>query len=140
MQIVKQGDVFTMYVSMKGEPLHPVGASVELHLEEPFYVGLGAVSHDVNTTDKVDFAHVSLQRTAPASTTARQVVYSTLQTISINDQFRRGMVIRTVPARIDSPNWAPDGKSIYVHEGGRIQRIPYLNPPAGRAAADHRHG
>jgi Tol biopolymer transport system component/catechol 2,3-dioxygenase-like lactoylglutathione lyase family enzyme len=130
-QIVKQGDVFTMYVSMKGEPFHPVGASVELHLEEPFYVGLGAVSHDVSTTDKVEFTRVSLQRTAPAPTTARQVVYSTLQTISINDQFRRAMVIRTMPARIDSPNWAPDGKSIYVHEGGRIQRIPYLNPPAG---------
>lgn len=132
-RIVKQGDVFTMYVSMSGEPLHQVGASVELHLEEPFYVGLGAVSHDVNTTDKVEFAHVSLQRTAPVPTTARQVLYSTLQTISVNDQFRRGMVIRTMPARIDSPNWAPDGKSIYVHEGGRIQRIPYLNPPAGGA-------
>jgi TolB protein len=130
-QIVKQGDVFTMYLSMKGEPLHPVGASVELHLEEPFYVGLGAVSHDANTTDKVDFARVTLARSAPVATTAKQVLRSTLQTISVNDQFRRGMVIRTMPARIDSPNWAPDGKSIYVHEGGRIQRIPYLDPPAG---------
>jgi TolB protein len=132
-QIVKQGDVFSLYVSMKGEPLHPVGASVELHLEEPFYVGLGAVSHDVNTTDKVEFAHVSLQRTAPAATTAKQVLYSTLQTISINDQFRRAIVIRTVPGRMDSANWAPDGKSIYVHEAGKIQRIPYLDPPAGGA-------
>jgi len=130
-QIVKQGDVFTMYVSMKGEPLHPVGASVELHFEEPFYVGLGAVSHDVNTTDKVEFAHVSLQRTAPVAKTAKQVLYSTLQTISINDQFRRGIVIRTVPGRMDSANWAPDGKSIYVREAGRIQRVPYLDPPAG---------
>jgi TolB protein len=130
-RIVKQGDVFTMYVSMKGEPLHPVGASVELHLEEPFYVGLGAVSHDVNTTDEVEFARVSLQRSAPVATTAKQVVYSTLQTISINDQFRRAMVVRSIPAHTDSPNWAPDGKSIYVHEAGRIQRIPYLNPPAG---------
>jgi TolB protein len=129
--IVKRGDNFTLYLSMKGEPLHPVGASVELHLEEPFYVGLGAVSHDVNTTDTVEFAHVNLQRTAPVPTTVKQVEYSTLQTISINDQFRRGMVIRSVPAHIDSPNWAPDGKSIYVHEGGHIQRIPYLNPPAG---------
>jgi len=132
-QIVKQGDTFTMYVSMRGEPLHPVGASVELHLEEPFYVGLGAVSHDVNTTDTVEFAHVSLLRTAPTPATAQQIEYSTLQTISINDQFRRAMVIRSVPTHIDSPNWAPDGKSIYVHEGGRIQRIAYLNPPAGGA-------
>jgi catechol 2,3-dioxygenase-like lactoylglutathione lyase family enzyme len=132
-QIVKQGDLFTMYVSMKGEPLHPVGASVELHLEEPFYVGLGAVSHDVNTTDKVEFARVSLQRIAPVPTTAKQVVYSTLQTISINDQFRRALVVRSVAAHIDSPNWAPDGKSIYIHEAGHIQRVPYLDPPAGAA-------
>ncbi|MBS0416867.1 MAG: PD40 domain-containing protein [Proteobacteria bacterium] len=130
-QIVKQGDTFTMYVSMKGEPLHPVGASVELHLDEPFYVGLGAVSHDVNTTDTVEFSHVNLQRTAPVPSTAKQVEYSTLQSLSINDQFRRGMVLRHVPAHTDSPNWAPDGKSIYVHEGGRIQRIPYVNARAG---------
>ena len=130
-RIVKQGDVFTMYVSMKGEPLHPVGASVELHLDEPFYVGLGAVSHDVNTTDKVEFAHVSLQRIAPVPATSRQVVYSTLQTISINDQFRRALVVRSVASHMDSPNWAPDGKSIYVHEAGHIQRVPYLDPPAG---------
>ena len=130
-RIVKQGDTFTMYVSMKGEPLHPVGASVELHLEEPFYVGLAAVSHDVKTTDTVEFSHVNLQRAAPMATTAKQTLYSTLQSISINDQFRRGMVIRSVPGRVDSPNWAPDGKSIYAHEAGHIERIPLLNPPAG---------
>jgi TolB protein len=134
-QIRKTGDTFTLYVSMKGEPLHPVGASVSLHLDEPFYVGLGAVSHDVNTTDKVEFAHVSLQHTASLATTAKELLYSTVQTISINDQFRRAMVIRSVPAFIESPNWAPDGKSIYVHEGGRLERIVYLDPPAGGAPA-----
>jgi TolB protein len=130
-RIEKRGDIFTAYVSMKGEPLHQAGASVALHLEEPFYLGLGAVSHDVNTTDKVVFAHVAMQppvATAASSKTAR---YSTVQTISINDQFRRAMVIRSVPEYIQSPNWAPGGKDIYVHEGGRIQRIPYLEPPAG---------
>jgi TolB protein len=132
-RIEKRGDTFTLYVSMKGEPLHQLGASVALHLEEPFYVGLGAVSHDVNTTDKVEFAHVNLQRTAPAAIQTKQLLYSTLQTISINDQFRRAMVVRSVPAYIQSPNWAPDGKGIYVHEGGRIERIPYLEPPAGGA-------
>jgi TolB protein len=43
LRIEKRGDIFTAYVSMKGEPLHQVGASVAVHLEEPFYVGLGAV-------------------------------------------------------------------------------------------------
>ncbi len=131
LRIEKRGDIFTAYVSMKGEPLHPVGASVALHLQEPFYVGLGAVSHDVNTTDKVVFGHVALQPAAPAAASSKTTLYSTLQTISINDQFRRSMVVRSVPEFVQSPNWAPGGKDIYVHEGGSIERIPYLEPPAG---------
>jgi Tol biopolymer transport system component/catechol 2,3-dioxygenase-like lactoylglutathione lyase family enzyme len=127
-RIEKRGDTFTLFMSMKGEPLHPVGASVTLHLEEPFYIGLGAVSHNVNTTDRVEFSHVSLEAAPPESQLA---LYSTLQTISINDQFRRAMVVRSVPGYVQSPNWAPDGKHIYVHEGGSIQAIPYLDPPAG---------
>jgi TolB protein len=131
-QIEKQGDTFSVYVSMQGEPLHQVGASVTLHLEEPFYVGLAAVSHDVNTVEKLEFAQVNLQRAAPLAGNVKQL-YSTVQTISTNDQFRRAMVVRSVPAYIESPNWAPDGKSIYAHEGGHIERIPYLDPPAGGA-------
>jgi TolB protein len=132
-RIEKRGDTFTLFLSRKGEPLQQVGASVTLHLQEPFYVGLGAVSHDVNTTDKVEFSHVSLQPLAPAAPASKPSLYSTVQTISINDQFRRAMVVRSVKAYVQSPNWAPDGKHIYVHEGGQIQRIPYLDPPAGGA-------
>ena len=51
-RIEKRGDVFTLYLSQQGEPLHPVGASIELHLQAPFYVGLGVVSHDVQTVDQ----------------------------------------------------------------------------------------
>jgi Tol biopolymer transport system component/catechol 2,3-dioxygenase-like lactoylglutathione lyase family enzyme len=132
-RIEKQGDTFTLFLSRKGEPLQQAGASVTLHLKEPFYVGLGAVSHDVNTTDKVEFSHVSLQPPAPAAKNLPSSLYSTVQTISINDQFRRAMVVRSVKAYVQSPNWAPDGKSIYVHEGGHIQKVPYLDPPAGGA-------
>jgi catechol 2,3-dioxygenase-like lactoylglutathione lyase family enzyme len=130
-RIEKHGDTFTLFLSRKGEPLQQVGASVTLHFKEPFYVGLGAVSHDVNTTDKVEFSHVSLQPPAPVAKNLQPSLYSTVQTISINDQFRRAMVVRSVNAFVQSPNWAPDGKSIYVHEGGHIQKIPYLDPPAG---------
>ncbi len=41
------------------------------------------------------------------------------------------MVIRTTSAPMQSANWAPDGKSIYVHESGRVINIPYLTPEAG---------
>lgn len=131
MQIEKRGDTFTLLLSMKGEPLHPVGASVSLHLQEPFYVGLGAVSHNVDTTDKVEFSHVTLQPPTVLATDGRLSLHSTLQTISTNDQFRRGMVIRSIEGFMESANWAPDGKNVYVHEGGHIVRIPYLDPPAG---------
>jgi TolB protein len=133
-RLEKRGDVFTLFGSRSGEPLHPLGASIKLHLEEPFYVGLGAVSHDVDTTDKVEFAHVTLQPPVPVARDTQ--LHSTLQTISIQDQFRRAMMIRTVPGRLQSPNWAPDRRSIYVHEDGRVRKIPYLTPDAGGAPED----
>ena len=133
-RLEKRGDVFTLFGSRKGEPLHPLGASIKLHLEEPFYVGLGAVSHDVSVTEKVEFARVTLH--PPAAMARDTQLHSTLQTISIQDQFRRAMMIRTVPGRIQSPNWAPDRKNIYVHEDGRVRKIPYLTPDAGGAPED----
>ena len=68
------------------------------------------------------------------------MLYSTLQTIEFTNQFRRAVVIRTVPAYMQSADWAPDGKSIFVYEDGRIERIPYLNPDGGGPAATHRSG
>jgi TolB protein len=130
-RLEKRGDSFTLLLSMKGEPLHQAGASVTLHLKEPFYVGLGAVSHDVNTTDTVVFSHVTLQRLAPIPASAKLALYSTLQTIQTEDQFRRSMMIRSVAGNMQSANWAPDGNSIYAYEDGRIENIPYLTPEAG---------
>ena len=46
LRLEKRGNIFTLYMSQTGEPLHQVGASVRLHLQPPFYVGLGALSHD----------------------------------------------------------------------------------------------
>lgn len=130
-RLEKRGDTFTLYLSMRGEPLHQVGASVGLHLKEPFYVGLGAVSHDVSTTDTVRFSRVALEPLRPQAPDLRLVQFSTLRTVQIEDQFRRAAVIRTVPAYMQCANWAPDRKSIYVHEEGRILKVPYLTPDAG---------
>jgi TolB protein len=130
-RLEKRGDSFTLLLSMAGEPMHQVGAAITLHLKQPFYVGLGAVSHDVDTTDKVIFSHVTLQPLPPTPKTAKYTLYSTLQTIQIEDQFRRSMMIRTVPLSIQSVNWAPDGKSIYAYEDGNVEKIPYLDPAAG---------
>jgi hypothetical protein len=130
-RLEKHGDTFTLFLSMRGEPLHQVGASVSMHLQEPFFVGLAAVSHEVSTTDKVQFSNVTVQPFAPATTDTKLSLYSTLRTIQTEDQFRRAMVIRTVPAYMQSPNWASDGKNIYAYEAGHIEKIPFLTPEAG---------
>lgn len=131
-RIDKRGDVFTVYLSGGGEPLHQVGASVSLRLAGTYYVGLGAVSHDVDTTDKVRFSHIELQRPGAAQH-SRPILYSTLRTLQTEDQFRRAMVIRSVPAFMESVNWLPDGKSLYVREDGQLERVALLDPPAGAA-------
>ena len=131
LRLEKRGDVFTLYVSRPGEPMHQVGACIQVHLRAPFYVGIGAVSHDPQTTDVVEFSHVSLERLQPVPARTRRRLYSTLQTIEFTNQYRRAVVIRTVPGYMQSADWAPDGKSILVQEDGRIERIPYLNPDAG---------
>lgn len=43
--IEKHGDYFTLFVSMDGEPMHQFGAPIQLHLDGPFYVGIGFCSH-----------------------------------------------------------------------------------------------
>ena len=52
LRLVKRGDTFTMELSMGSEPLHPVGTSIQLHLQEPFYVGIGLCSHDPDSCRK----------------------------------------------------------------------------------------
>jgi hypothetical protein len=54
--IEKRGDQFALFVSVEGEPMHQFGAPVTLHLEAPFYVGLGFCSH---LPDKSDTAVLS---------------------------------------------------------------------------------
>lgn len=49
--IEKKGDDFTIFISMTGEPMQQFGEPVHLHLDGPFYVGIGFCSH---IPDKVD--------------------------------------------------------------------------------------
>ena len=134
LRLEKRGDVFTLYVSQAGGRMHQVGASIGVHLRAPFYVGLGALSHDAQTTDVIEFSHVTLERLRPMPVSAKRTLYSTLQTIEFTNQYRRAVVIRSVPGYMQSADWAPDGRSILVYEEGRIERIPYLDPDGGGPA------
>jgi hypothetical protein len=54
--IEKHGDSIALFVSLEGEPMHQFGPSITLHIDGPFYVGIGFCSH---LPDKVDTAVLS---------------------------------------------------------------------------------
>ncbi len=62
--IEKRGDEFTLWVSLEGEPMRQFGPPVRLHLDGPFYVGIGFCSHLPTTMDTAAFSHVLLENKA----------------------------------------------------------------------------
>jgi Tol biopolymer transport system component len=113
-----------MFLSNHGEPLHQVGASIKLHLDGPFYVGIGLSSHNPAVTEKVVFSNVELKQLAPPATPAQLTLYSTLQAIEIAENARRATLLYSEPAHFMAPNWSRDGKSLVFTNDGRIYTIP----------------
>lgn len=62
--IEKRGDTFSIFVSLTGEPMHQLGPSTTVHLDGPFYVGIGFCSHLAATVDAGTFAKVELENKA----------------------------------------------------------------------------
>lgn len=62
--IEKHGGSFALFVSLAGEPMHQFGPPIMLHLEEPFYVGIGFCSHQPATVDTAVLSHVVLENAA----------------------------------------------------------------------------
>lgn len=62
--IEKRGDSFALFVSLAGEPMHQFGPPITLHLDEPFYVGIGFCSHLPATVDTAVVSNVSLENAA----------------------------------------------------------------------------
>lgn len=121
-QLEKRGDTITMFLSNHGEPLHQVGASIKLHLQEPFYAGIGVCSHNKDSVEAATFTRLTME--PPKADTGQPILYSTLQTISIEDNFRRAMVIATGPQKMEAPNWSRDGKTLLFNRDGHIWTIP----------------
>ncbi len=59
----KNGDTFTLFASLKGEPMHQVGFAT-LHIEGPFYVGIGFTSHLPATSDTAIVSNVVLENSS----------------------------------------------------------------------------
>jgi len=62
--IEKHGDSFTLFVSVEGEPMHPFGPPIELHIDGPFYVGIGFCSHMPDKSDTAVLSNVLLENSA----------------------------------------------------------------------------
>jgi hypothetical protein len=62
--IEKHGDSFALFVSVEGEPMHQFGPPVNLHMHEPFYVGIGFCSHLPDKSDTAVLSNVILENTA----------------------------------------------------------------------------
>ncbi len=122
LRLTKRGDTITMYVSMAGETLHPVGASIKLHLDGPFFVGIGLCSHNKDVVEKATFAHVELKELGPPAAGA-PVLFSTLQTIAPGDNTRRELVY-TDRGRFEAPNWTKDNQSLIFDGGGHMLKVP----------------
>ena len=124
LRLEKRGDVFTMFVSSNGEPLHQVGASIKMHFDEPFYVGIGVSAHNREFPEKAVFSNVEIKPLTAATESAKLVLYSTLQTLPVDDAARQAMVLLSEPAHSMAPNWSHDGSTIYFTRDGRIETIP----------------
>jgi hypothetical protein len=62
--IEKRGDAIAVFVSLKGEPMHQFGPPIHLHLDGPFYVGIGFCSHLPATLDTAVLSDVALENSA----------------------------------------------------------------------------
>ncbi|HEY0283530.1 MAG TPA: hypothetical protein VGC27_13010 [Rhizomicrobium sp.] len=62
--IEKRGDSFALFVSLEGEPMHQFGPPIALHIDGPFYVGIGFCSHLPVTPDTAVLSNVVLENEA----------------------------------------------------------------------------
>ncbi|HEY9127483.1 MAG TPA: hypothetical protein VIM62_10175 [Acidobacteriaceae bacterium] len=124
LRLEKRGDLITLYTAGKDGQFHPSGASVRLHLEGTFYVGIGLCSHDPNLVEKAVFSNIDLHPLAESSAPAdKATLYSTLETINIDQENPRATVIYTKPGRFEAPNWSRDGSTLVFDEAGQIMTI-----------------
>jgi hypothetical protein len=62
--IEKHGDEFALFISVQGEPMHQFGPPINLHIDGPFYVGIGFCSHYPDKSDTGVLSDVLLENSA----------------------------------------------------------------------------
>ena len=124
LRLEKRGDTITLFLSAHGEPLHQVGASIRLHFDGDFYAGLGVCAHNPNAIEQATFAHVELQPLTAPATPATTALFSTLQTIAVDNSARMAFVIQTGKGQMEAPNWSRDGKTLIFDRAGKLWSVP----------------
>ncbi len=135
LRLEKRGDVITLFLSAHGEPLHQVGASIKLHFDGDFYAGLGVCAHNADAIEQATFAHVELQPLTTPATPAPLALYSTLQTIAIDNNARMAFVIQTGNGQMEAPNWSRDGKTLILDRAGKLWTVPAAEGDGSMAEA-----
>jgi hypothetical protein len=62
--IEKRGDSFALFVSLEGEAMHQFGPAMDLHIDGPFYAGIGFCSHLPDKSDTAVLSDVVLENSA----------------------------------------------------------------------------
>jgi Tol biopolymer transport system component len=123
-RLEKRGDVITMFVSQHGEPLHQSGASIKLHLDEPFYAGVGLSAHDPAAVETAAFSHLEFTPLTPPATTPQLALSSSLQAVEIDPNAVRSTVVYSARVRVQAPNWSRDGSSLIFNQDGHMFAVP----------------
>jgi hypothetical protein len=119
LRLAKRGDYVYMELASDNS-LKPAGGWLRIPLHGDFYVGLGVCSHDKDVVEKAVFSNVKLEQPSPA--TGQPVLYSTMETITIDSADRR--VSYLAQGRFEAPNWTRDGSAFLFNRNGRIERLP----------------
>jgi TolB protein len=120
LRIEKRGNFVYLFLRNNNKELHFSGASTQIALPEPYYVGIGFCSLGKDAADRAIFADVDLK--TDLAPTAKTRLYSMLETLTIASTDRQ--VVYVAPEHFEAPNWTRDGKTFLFNRDGRIYRLP----------------
>jgi Tol biopolymer transport system component len=95
-----------------------------LHFDGEFYAGIGVCAHNPDAIEQATFSHVELEPLIAPVTPATMALYSTLQTIAIDNNARMAFVIQTGKGQMEAPNWSRDGKALIFNRAGKLWTVP----------------
>ena len=119
-KLVRDGDLFTMYVAKDYRTFQPVG-SILLSLQNPLQAGLAVCSHDSTVQETAVFTNASVIEKGIFSDENR-AVESTLELYSLDSGERR--IVHRAADHFEAPNWSQDGTYLLFNSKGKLYTIP----------------